>query len=69
MLLAASTEIKNSEYKEDRLPVDIKLPVKHVITTELQVYTLYEMHCFKVISYLPININELCFFYSFTTKK
>jgi len=68
MLLAASTEIKNSEYKEDRLPVDIKLPVKHVITTELQVYT-YEMHCFKVISYLLININELRFFYSFTTKK
>ncbi|AES70437.1 putative transcription factor Hap3/NF-YB family [Medicago truncatula] len=34
----ASTEIKNSEYKEDRLPVDIKLPVKHVITTELQLY-------------------------------
>ncbi|MED6124548.1 hypothetical protein PIB30_059950 [Stylosanthes scabra] len=35
----APTEIrKSSEYREDGLPVDIKLPVKHVITKELQLY-------------------------------
>ncbi|XLT02502.1 hypothetical protein HN51_051853 [Arachis hypogaea] len=33
------TEIRKlSEYKEDGIPVDIKLPVKHVITKELQLY-------------------------------
>lgn len=37
MLLAAPSDIRKSEYKEDGLPVDVKLPVKHVITKELQV--------------------------------
>lgn len=41
MLLAATPEIRKTEYKEDGLPVDVKLPVKHIITTELQVYTSY----------------------------
>jgi hypothetical protein len=69
MFLAASSEIRQIEYKDDALPVDVKLPVKHIITTELQVYTSYGMHYFEVVSYSWININELCFFYSFTTKK
>ncbi|KAJ1380406.1 TAF6, C-terminal HEAT repeat domain [Sesbania bispinosa] len=34
----APSEIRKSEYKEDGLPVDAKLPVKHVITRELQLY-------------------------------
>lgn len=34
----ASSEMRKSEYKEDGLPVDVKLPVKHVITRELQLY-------------------------------
>ncbi|XP_027341337.1 transcription initiation factor TFIID subunit 6-like isoform X2 [Abrus precatorius] len=34
----APSEIRKSEYKEDGLPVDVKLPVKHVITRELQLY-------------------------------
>uniref|UniRef100_A0A0R0J477 TATA box binding protein associated factor (TAF) histone-like fold domain-containing protein n=1 Tax=Glycine max TaxID=3847 RepID=A0A0R0J477_SOYBN len=34
----APSEIRKSEYKEDGLPVDVKLPVKHLITRELQLY-------------------------------
>ncbi|XP_019425907.1 PREDICTED: transcription initiation factor TFIID subunit 6-like isoform X2 [Lupinus angustifolius] len=34
----APSEIRKPEYKEDGLPVDVKLPVKHVITKELQLY-------------------------------
>ncbi|RDX86218.1 Transcription initiation factor TFIID subunit 6 [Mucuna pruriens] len=34
----APSEIRKSEYKEDMLPVDVKLPVKHLITRELQLY-------------------------------
>ncbi|WJX56907.1 Transcription initiation factor TFIID subunit 6 [Trifolium repens] len=34
----ASSEIIQIEYKDDALPVDVKLPVKHIITTELQLY-------------------------------
>lgn len=36
--LAVYSDVKKSEYKEDGLPVDIKLPVKHVLSKELQVY-------------------------------
>ncbi|WVY94006.1 hypothetical protein V8G54_033094 [Vigna mungo] len=35
---APSSEIRKSEYKEDGLSVDVKLPVKHLITRELQLY-------------------------------
>lgn len=38
--LAVYSDVKKSEYKEDGLPVDIKLPVKHVLSKELQVYPL-----------------------------
>ncbi|OAY55201.1 transcription initiation factor TFIID subunit 6 [Manihot esculenta] len=34
----ASSDGKKSEYKEDGLPVDVKLPVKHVLSRELQLY-------------------------------
>lgn len=51
MLLAASSEMRKSEYKEDGLPVDVKLPVKHVITRELQVYTLCGVY-FSLINFL-----------------
>ncbi|KAG4920781.1 hypothetical protein GYH30_049443 [Glycine max] len=34
----APSEIRKSEFKEDGLPVDVKLPVKHLITRELQLY-------------------------------
>eukprot|EP00257_Ricinus_communis_P022399 XP_015582119.2 transcription initiation factor TFIID subunit 6 [Ricinus communis] len=37
-VLAASSDGKKSEYKEDGLPVDVKLPVKHVLSRELQLY-------------------------------
>ncbi|ONI13484.1 hypothetical protein PRUPE_4G224900 [Prunus persica] len=36
--LAAYSDVKKSEYKEDGIPVDIKLPVKHVLSRELQLY-------------------------------
>ncbi|CAJ1964023.1 unnamed protein product [Sphenostylis stenocarpa] len=34
----APSETRKSEYKEDGLSVDVKLPVKHLITRELQLY-------------------------------
>lgn len=37
--LAAYSDVKKSEYKEDGLPVEIKLPVKHVLSRELQVFS------------------------------
>jgi len=43
VLLAAPPEIRKSEYKEDGLSVDVKLPVKHLITRELQVYTSFDV--------------------------
>jgi len=49
VLLAAPSEIRKSEYKEDGLSVDVKLPVKHLITRELQVYTLFGMSFFYAI--------------------
>lgn len=36
--LAVYSDVKKSEYKEDGLPVDIKLPIKHVLSKELQLY-------------------------------
>ncbi|XP_020534496.1 transcription initiation factor TFIID subunit 6 isoform X2 [Jatropha curcas] len=36
--VAASSDSKKSEYKEDGLPVDVKLPVRHVLSRELQLY-------------------------------
>ncbi|XP_065862477.1 transcription initiation factor TFIID subunit 6-like isoform X2 [Euphorbia lathyris] len=36
--LAAASDNKKSEFKEDSLPVDVKLPVKHVLSRELQLY-------------------------------
>ena len=52
MLLAAPSEIRKSEYKEDGIPVDNKLPVKHVITKELQVYTFCGMYFFFKFHFL-----------------
>ncbi|GMH25499.1 hypothetical protein Nepgr_027342 [Nepenthes gracilis] len=37
-VLTAPSDSKKSEFKEDGLPVDIKLPVKHVLSRELQLY-------------------------------
>ncbi|KAL6196247.1 hypothetical protein ACLB2K_031862 [Fragaria x ananassa] len=36
--LAVYSDVKKFEYKEDGLPVDVKLPVKHVLSKELQLY-------------------------------
>ncbi|PON94149.1 Transcription initiation factor [Trema orientale] len=36
--LAASSDGKKSEIKEDGLPIDLKLPIKHVLSRELQLY-------------------------------
>ncbi|KAJ8766533.1 hypothetical protein K2173_023780 [Erythroxylum novogranatense] len=36
--ISASVDGKRSEYKEDGFPVDIKSPVKHVLSRELQLY-------------------------------
>ncbi|KAG6637689.1 hypothetical protein I3843_11G190500 [Carya illinoinensis] len=46
--LAATSDGKKSEYTEDRLPIDIKLPVKHVLSRELQLY-------FEKITELTVN--------------
>lgn len=38
--LAAQSDNRKAEYKEDGVSVDIKLPVKHVLSRELQVLTM-----------------------------
>ncbi|PKI32551.1 hypothetical protein CRG98_047049 [Punica granatum] len=37
-VIAAPSDSKSQELKDDKLPVDIKLPVKHVLSRELQLY-------------------------------
>lgn len=59
MLLAAPSDVRKSEYKEDGIPVDVKLPVKHLITRELQVDTLFNILFFKRNSiFFFINFND-----------
>jgi len=43
-VISAPSDIKKHEQKDDNLPVDIKLPVKHVLSRELQVSKLLR-HC------------------------
>lgn len=43
-VISAPSDIKKHEQKDDNLPVDIKLPVKHVLSKELQVSKLLS-HC------------------------
>ena len=71
MLLAAPSEMRKSEFKEDGLPVDVKLPVKHLITRELQVYSLFGMsfYFFKKFHIFFYQLNDLYFFDSFTMRK
>lgn len=61
VLLAAPSEIRKSEYKEDGLSVDVKLPVKHLITRELQVYTLFGMSFFLCNSMFFYSLKDLYF--------
>lgn len=35
--LAPPADNRKAEYKEDGVPVDLKIPVKHVLSRELQV--------------------------------
>ncbi|XP_054797836.1 transcription initiation factor TFIID subunit 6-like isoform X2 [Prosopis cineraria] len=37
-VISAPSDAKNSKPKDDNLPVDIKLPVKHILSRELQLY-------------------------------
>ncbi|XP_027352005.1 transcription initiation factor TFIID subunit 6 [Abrus precatorius] len=37
-VISAPSNVKKHEQKDDNLPVDIKLPVKHVLSRELQLY-------------------------------
>ncbi|CAL0318845.1 unnamed protein product [Lupinus luteus] len=37
-VISAPADVKKEEQKNDNLPVDIKLPVKHVLSRELQLY-------------------------------
>ncbi|KAG8365119.1 hypothetical protein BUALT_Bualt18G0071200 [Buddleja alternifolia] len=49
--LSMPSDNRKSEYKEDGLPVDIKLPVKHVLSRELQLY-------FEKITELTVSRSE-----------
>ncbi|KAL3632703.1 Transcription initiation factor TFIID subunit 6 [Castilleja foliolosa] len=37
-MLSLPADNRNTEAKEDRLPIDLKLPIKHVLSRELQLY-------------------------------
>lgn len=39
-VITAPSNVKDYEQKDDGLPVDIKLPVKHILSRELQVYDM-----------------------------
>ncbi|KAK4491757.1 hypothetical protein RD792_002532 [Penstemon davidsonii] len=49
--LSMPSDNRKSEYKEDGLPIDIKLPVKHVLSRELQLY-------FEKITELTVSRSE-----------
>ncbi|KAA8527021.1 hypothetical protein F0562_008750 [Nyssa sinensis] len=53
--LAVSSDNKKSEYKEDGVPIDIKLPVKHLLSRELQLY-------FDKITQLAMNKSDSILF-------
>ncbi|XP_010254144.1 PREDICTED: transcription initiation factor TFIID subunit 6 isoform X2 [Nelumbo nucifera] len=53
--LVAPSDNKKPEHKEDGLPVDIKLPVKHVLSRELQLY-------FDKITELTVNKSDSVLF-------
>ncbi|KAK9089797.1 hypothetical protein Scep_028879 [Stephania cephalantha] len=53
--LVAPSDTKKSEIKEDVLPVDIRLPVKHVLSRELQLY-------FDKITELTVNKSDSILF-------
>ncbi|PRQ32057.1 hypothetical protein RchiOBHm_Chr5g0042161 [Rosa chinensis] len=38
LALAVYSDVQKSEYKEDGLPVVVKLPIKHLLSRELQLY-------------------------------
>lgn len=39
-VITAPSNVKDYEQKDNGLPVDIKLPVKHILSRELQVYDM-----------------------------
>lgn len=53
--LVSPSDNKKSEFKDDGLPVDIKLPVKHVLSRELQLY-------FDKITDLTVNRSDSVLF-------
>lgn len=54
VVIAAPSDGKKYESKDDELPVDIKLPVKHVLSRELQVFNLQST--FKYIYFSSCHI-------------
>jgi hypothetical protein len=53
-VISAPSDAKKHEQKDENLPVDIKLPVKHVLSRELQVFkiimSLQAILCITVLS-------------------
>lgn len=66
VVIAASSDGKTNEQK-DELPVDIKLPVKHVLSRELQVYNLLLVFCIIYFIFFHY-LFGLYFFYCSSTS-
>lgn len=50
-VLTAVSDGRRSEYREDGISVDIRLPVKHVLSKELQVHSL--SHDYAICFFSP----------------
>lgn len=50
-VISAPSDTKKHEQKDDDLPVDIKLPVKHILSRELQVLKFFRHHELSCFTY------------------
>lgn len=64
VVITAPSDTKKPEKKDDELPVDIRLPVKHILSRELQVYDL----SFSLLCVINSNYTQILQLLSCTTS-
>lgn len=60
VVLATPSDGKKYEQKDDGLPVDLKLPVKHVLSRELQVHTSLSTYIFLYFFQFAVCLHFFC---------
>lgn len=58
--LASPSDNKKAEYKDDEISADVKYPVKHVLSRELQVPSYIHVDCVLTMSFIPLLIHYDC---------